>query len=171
LSDRYDNAAIAAAKKKGLDQATFVAAIFFRDIDDAPSTSRDISPVIFVGSFEFPFPQRGDHIPRDEHEWLGIDEAYCLDEQQKSEDDDDYIGHFRKPAEQAARPTAGTGHVWCRPRAAPAPVVAHLSVRLNMTSNVLLVIVTLLGAGCTSPTTIRRPAPPDTIISSHADGE
>lgn len=94
LSERYADAAIAAAKKKGLDRATFVAAIFFRDIGDAPKTSRDILPLHFVGSFEFPFPERGDHIPRDEHEWLGIDAAYCLDEEQKPKEDDDYIGHF-----------------------------------------------------------------------------
>jgi len=94
LDDRYADAAIAAAKKKGLDRVAFIAAIYFRDVGDAPSTSKDIFPVHFVGRFEFPFPERGDFIPRDEHEWLGIDGAYCLDEGEKRGNDDGYIGHF-----------------------------------------------------------------------------
>lgn len=95
LSDRYAAAAIAAARKKGLDRVTFAAAIFFRDGREAPKTSRSLPPLCFVGRFDFPFPERGDHIPRDEHGWLGIDEAYCLDEPKASDDDDDgYIGHF-----------------------------------------------------------------------------
>lgn len=92
LSDRYADAAIAAARGRGLDQVTFVAAMFFREIGEAPSKSRDVFSLRFVGRFEFPFPERGDHVPRDEHEWLGIDAAYCADE--KAEDDDGYIGHF-----------------------------------------------------------------------------
>ena len=94
LGDRYADAAITAAEKKGLDRVTFIAAVYFRDIGDAPTMSKDIFPVHFIGRFEFPFPERGDQIPRDEHEWLGIDAAYCLDEGDKSEDDDGYIGHF-----------------------------------------------------------------------------
>jgi hypothetical protein len=94
LGDRYADAAIAAAKRKGLERVTFIAAVYFRDVGDAPSTSRDVPPVHFVGRFEFPFPERGDHIPRDDHEWLGIDSAFCLDDGEKREDDDGYIGHF-----------------------------------------------------------------------------
>ncbi len=94
FGDHYSAAAISAAKKKGFDKATFMAAIFFRDGDDAPRTSSDIYPVSFIGKFDFPFPERGDHVPRDEHGWLGIDAAYCMDDQRNSEGDDDYIGHF-----------------------------------------------------------------------------
>lgn len=94
LSERYAEAVIDAARRKGFDRSKFVAAIFFREKDEARKKFSDHGPTRFVGVFDFPFPERGDHIPRDEHEWLGIDSAYCSDERTNSSDDDGYIGHF-----------------------------------------------------------------------------
>lgn len=96
LGDRYAEAAIAAARAQGFKDATFIAAVYFRHGEEAPRIVPGRPPVCFIGRFDFPFPERGDHIPRSEHEWLGIDEAYCGDEdpRKSDEDDDGYIGHF-----------------------------------------------------------------------------
>ena len=80
LGDRYSDEAIAAAKQKGFERCCYVLAMYFRRIEEAPNSGPDSDPLFFIGRFEFIFPERGDHISRDEHKWLGIDSAYCLDE-------------------------------------------------------------------------------------------
>jgi hypothetical protein len=80
LSERYAEAAVAAAREKGFDRPIFVLAVLFRELTEAPSAEPEEAPLKFIGRFEFPFPERGDHVGRDDQEWLGIDESYVMDE-------------------------------------------------------------------------------------------
>lgn len=56
LSERYAEAAIAAARQKGLDKVTFVAAIFFRDGAEAPRTPGTFHRCALLAGLIFPFP-------------------------------------------------------------------------------------------------------------------
>jgi hypothetical protein len=79
LSNRYIKAAVPAANNAGFSAPTFVLAVLLREIAEAPAALEE-APLRFIGKFEFPFPERGDHISRDDQEWLGIDEGYVLGE-------------------------------------------------------------------------------------------
>ena len=80
LGDRYVEVAATVARKKGFVLPTFVLAVLFREQSEAPSSEPEEAPLHFIGRFEFPFPEPGDHVGRDDQEWLGIDEDYVLDD-------------------------------------------------------------------------------------------
>jgi len=86
LSERYAEAVAVAAREKGFDTPTFVLAVLFREQAEAPTSAPEDAPLRFIGCFEFPFPERGDHVSRDDQEWLGIDESYVLDEDSEMPD-------------------------------------------------------------------------------------
>ncbi len=80
LHERYGDKVEEAAKKMGFDKSSFVIAVLFRHTEEAATVDPDVEPLRFIGKFEFSFPQRGDFVGRDDQEWLGINEAYCLDQ-------------------------------------------------------------------------------------------
>ena len=82
LADRYLNPASASAKRLGAEQATSLVAVLFRNIEDAPTAAPvPEEPLLrYVGTFQFPFPEPGDFVSRDDHDWLGVSDAYVSGE-------------------------------------------------------------------------------------------